>query len=226
MNLDANELSIRTRLIDHLKELEGEDAAFISEMFIDNFARRADLIVANGRLSAYEIKSANDDCARLAGQLETYVALFENVTIVCAQKHTNSVLRIAGSSVGILVMTAEGQFEQIRPARKNRMRKADWLTFLTVIELRKLLRQCGYVTHGDRATLLATADKISVGYVRSFVLDFLKSGRQQRIDRNRARREAISADRQTQAQRDAMIREYALTLTGRKLVPIPRVKVA
>lgn len=224
MKYDANESAIRIRLIEHLKEVEGGDAAFISEMFIGDFSRRADLIVANGSLAAYEIKSAADDVSRLSGQLETYLRLFERVTVVCAATHLERVLSIVPLSVGVWVVAADGQFETLRRAGVNRMRKEGWLTFLPVDVLRRLLREHKRSAVGIRSDLLKKASSISIAKVKSFVLQYLKSERLTRVEARRVSSVRSAADRITQSERDMEVKRIAAALAGKQLVPIPRAK--
>lgn len=62
------------------------DAVVINEMVVANWARRADIAVANGRLYGFEIKSAFDSLKRLPGQIESFRRHFDKVTVVAASK--------------------------------------------------------------------------------------------------------------------------------------------
>jgi hypothetical protein len=48
---------------------------------------RVDLAVLNGSLHGYEIKSAHDSVARLAGQVATYSSVLDYCTVVTAERH-------------------------------------------------------------------------------------------------------------------------------------------
>src|SRR4051812_41988278 len=100
------ESEIRAALIEKLASTPaGRGAAFITEMFLDSFARRADVVMANGKLAAFEIKSERDTLERLHGQLSTYLRFFEQVTVVCAEKHLEAVKLHVPESVGIIAVS-------------------------------------------------------------------------------------------------------------------------
>ncbi|MDC5230955.1 sce7726 family protein, partial [Acinetobacter baumannii] len=70
-----NEKQIRNCLIKHLSTKHDlKTTAFISELFINNFTCRADLVMANGQLSVFEIKSKFDTLDRLPTQIKNYVS--------------------------------------------------------------------------------------------------------------------------------------------------------
>jgi len=82
-----NEGDIKAAVIDRLFASAAlSDAVLINEMVIANWSRRADLVVANGKLHAFEIKSDFDSLRRLQGQVETYLSRFDKVTVVCTPK--------------------------------------------------------------------------------------------------------------------------------------------
>lgn len=212
------ENEIRAALISHIAaQPEGEGAAFISEMFLDRFARRADLVVANGHLSGFEIKSPLDSLERLKGQIETYAKHFEQVIVVCADKHVTGVRATVPRSVGIWRVSGSGEIVVLRKAKLNEKRpRGAWLSFLPVDELRALLRTKEIPTTGDRATLLTRCQVLSLDYVRLFVLDFLKR-RHIRVASVRARRTASAALPFVQAaSAEARLEEFLLQLGRHK----------
>lgn len=170
------EAEIRRVLIAHLSASKlGIGAAFISEMFVNGFSRRADLVMANGKLAAFEIKSERDTLDRLSGQLSTYSDFFEQVTVVCAQKHLNNVEALTDERIGIWSMNADGRISVIRNSKTTALPSLDhWISFLPVDELRLLLKKHGKRTQGNREKLVSAASMIAVHAVRSFVLDYLK----------------------------------------------------
>jgi len=176
------EAEIRNSLIKRLsKTSEGADAAFISEMFVNGFSRRADLIMANGKLSVFEIKSDRDTLVRLQGQIETYTNFFEQVTIVCADKHIQNVAAMTGPDIGVWSIDTQNRISVIRYAKyKSLPSVINWLSFLPVDELRIFLRQQGIKAIGSREQLVHAAAKKSARVIRAFVLNYLKR-RDQRI---------------------------------------------
>lgn len=183
------EVEIRAALISHIvAQPEGADAAFIVEMFVDRFSRRVDLVVANGHLSAFEIKSPLDSLDRLPGQIETYSKHFEQVTVVCADKHVSGVRAAVSKRVGIWRVSGNGEIVVLRKATlSGRRMRSTWLSFLPVDELRALLRAQEMRTSGDRVALVSRCQVLNLDDIRLFVLDFLKR-RHIRVESVRARR--------------------------------------
>lgn len=178
-----NELEIRALLQAKLAESHhGQGAAFVSELFIDSFARRADLVMANGKLSAFEIKSERDTLERLDGQLETYLRLFEQVTVVCAERHQAGVQERIPDGVGVWVLSENGSFKVLKRAKTHRQTShQSWLSFLPVDELRNLLGRHGLQRTGTRDVLVVRASAIAIKHVRQYVLEFFKHRREERI---------------------------------------------
>lgn len=173
--------------------IHGEGAAFVLELFIDSFARRADLVMANGKLSAYEIKSDRDSLHRLEGQIETYLRLFEEFTIVCAEKHLDGVLKLAPEGVGIWALKRGGELHVIKRARSIPQKSREsWLSFLSVDELRLLMRSCDLTSTGDRQKLLNQANSIPLKKIRSHVLSYFKYRRPEKIEKKKRTQKEMS----------------------------------
>ncbi|WP_050872384.1 sce7726 family protein [Comamonas testosteroni] len=193
-----NELEIKSLLQAKLASSQhGQGAAFVSELFIDEFSRRADLVMANGKLSAFEIKSEKDSLDRLDGQLSTYVKLFEQVTVVCAERHQAGVQNLAPENVGIWLLTAAGSIKVLRRAKTQKQAShGTWLSFLPVDEIRLLLAEHHIPRAGTRDVLLTRASRIEVREVRLYVLDFFKNRRETRIAAKLARSKSTSRSQQ------------------------------
>lgn len=185
------EIEIRNALQDRLAASStGAGAAFIAELFVDGFKRRVDLVMANGKLSAFEIKSDRDSLDRLEGQLQSYLRVFEQVSVVCAERHLAGVLAKAPAEVGVLRIASNGSIRSVRPALTLQGHTArEWASFLPVDELRSLLRSQGKQVSGSRDLLLLRADAINVRKIREFVLEYFKR-RDERIAAIKARRVA------------------------------------
>ncbi len=166
------------------------ETAFISEMFIDKFSRRADLIVVNGKLSVFEIKSERDTLDRLDGQISSYQNFFEEVTVVCATKHKCNVEAQVPQNVGIWLIDSDGHLSVFRKAKSENLPSVEnWLSFLPVDELKKMLRDNGISPAGKRSDLVEVASYLAVKKVRTYVLTFLRR-RSDRIDGIRIKKEA------------------------------------
>lgn len=171
-----NEDQIRDAVIAKISSTaSGAEAAFIAEMFVDRFARRADLVVANGKLAAFEIKSHRDSLERLQGQLESYCRFFEQVTVVCAPRHVQGVKAATSPEIGIWSISDDGQLKSVRSAKVlPQTSTSSWLSFLPVDELRNLLRERRLPRAGRRCDLAEQAKQLPLKDVRSYVLSYLK----------------------------------------------------
>ncbi|MDD0813546.1 sce7726 family protein [Curvibacter sp. HBC28] len=186
-----NEAPIRVALIDHLRRQgAGCQARFISELFIDRFGRRADLVQVGTRLAAFEIKSEYDRLDRLPGQLLSYCRFFERVTVVCAPCHGLEVKALVPTGVGVWQVNTDGGFQVVQAASLQKGPVVDdWLSFLPVSELRGLLRAQGLSPTGSRESLLTRARVLSKAWVRQQVLSSLR----RRADRPARRGAPLSA---------------------------------
>ena len=84
---------------------------------------RADIVVVNGHLIGYEIKSDVDSLARFEHQIDAYNAVFDRATAVVGERHLEHVVRAAPLWWGIVVAT-KGQlgavhFKTVRRASLN-----------------------------------------------------------------------------------------------------------
>lgn len=115
---------IRAALHSRLLALHGADpnCRVVDELSILRGHCRADVAVINGRLDAYEIKSARDTLDRLPRQAEAYGRVFDRVTVICADRHLEGARRCIPSWWGIEV--AQGTADEVRltsdrPGRAN-----------------------------------------------------------------------------------------------------------
>lgn len=172
-----NEKRIKTLLARHLRDTgEAKGARVLRELCVAGFSRRADVVLVNGNLAAFEIKGENDNLARLPGQISTFSDYFEFLTIVCASRHTENVLATVPASVGVWEVTGE-QIDVVRSAAElPKQDKSIWLSYLPVRALSAFLSQQGIKAHGrQRDRLLAAAEGIPTEDVRQAALTHLKS---------------------------------------------------
>jgi hypothetical protein len=67
---------------------EGEDSALLRHEFgVDSGGRRVDVVLINGRLDGWEIKSDHDSLARLAGQVEAFSKVLDRSWLVTTDRH-------------------------------------------------------------------------------------------------------------------------------------------
>lgn len=170
------ERKIKTMLVQHLRDTgAAQGARLISELCVAGFTRRADVVLVNGKLSAFEIKGDFDKLNRLAGQVETFSRYFESLTVVCAERHTSTVLATVPQGIGVWEVNSD----QIAVKRKATVAANDehdiWLSFLPVRVLRPFLSEQGISPRGHhRKDLLDAARGIEVSAVRQAVLNYLK----------------------------------------------------
>ncbi|MDO9006454.1 MAG: sce7726 family protein [Aquabacterium sp.] len=218
------ESDIRRALIAKLSSSpSGQGAAFIAEMFVDSFARRADLIMANGKLSAFEIKSSRDSLERLDGQLESYLRFFEQVTVVCAVKHLRGAQAQCPGDVGIWSISDDGAITVVRKAKVRTVPdNASWMSFLPVDELRALAKLQKVKVTGGRPEIVKALQAMPTRVARAYVLDYLKR-RELRIQAIQDKRQSLrlstvqSIDRQQR--RLAELVRYGEALGATKAIP-------
>lgn len=140
-----SEIHVKAAVIDRL--LAGphvdSDAVLISEMTVANWTRRADVVLANGKLWAFEIKSDLDSLVRLPGQIETFRNYFEKFTIVAAERFEKAILDMAPEGVGVWIVGADGGVKQKVAPRQTLLTSDAYISLMTVTELRCLLAANG-----------------------------------------------------------------------------------
>jgi hypothetical protein len=176
-----NEGDIKAAVIDKLFGLNAlSNAVLINEMVVANWSRRADLVVANGKLHAFEIKSDLDNLRRLEGQLETYLDRFDKVTVVSTPKFVTLVKEVADPRVEVWCANETSHGITISIVRRGTS---------SVISNKRIL--CGYLLKAELVSLLVNegrdakiemsrneleiaVDELSVKAIRAFVLAALK----------------------------------------------------
>lgn len=144
--LAANELrepQIKAAVIDELfaNGSIDQETVIVSEMPVAHLPRRADLVVANGSLIGFEIKSDADKTSRLPGQIDAYRKSFEGMVIITGAKHLEAVLDAAPDSVGVVVIDeVENNSPKARMLRKPHIRKLDMDASIRQMSARDLYR--------------------------------------------------------------------------------------
>ena len=75
----------------------------IDELGLRHGSSRADVVIVNGKLAGYEIKSERDSLRRLTKQVPVYDAVFDSITVIVAPKHRPVVNRHVPRHWGIIV---------------------------------------------------------------------------------------------------------------------------
>lgn len=185
------EADLKAAVVDRLFDsgVVDEDAVIISEMVIADWTRRADIVLANGSLVAFEIKSPADSLSRLEGQLASLRQSFEKVILVVAPRFEEKVLQIAGDGVGVWVANRDGELKERQRAKKKALSRQAAVNLMTTAELRRLLL-CNGVT-GHR---LARHELYELA-LRLPDADLANAARNAVKARHRARHEAFVSDR-------------------------------
>jgi len=137
----------------------GGDAVLTSEMVVDNWKRRADLVLSNGRLWGFELKSDRDSLTRLSGQVHSFTRHVEKLIVVAAEGFESRVPDLLSNGVGLWIVTSNGALvERVRP-KTRQLSKAAAMSHLSVADLRRILSVSDYSPPASalRADLLRMA---------------------------------------------------------------------
>jgi len=133
------EFEIRKALITYLKNLYGAETPLIAEVYLEDHARRIDLLALVGdKLIGFEIKSSSDSLARLQQQIETYEKYLDKVILVCASNHTSKATVILESDTGIWEISTYGSIKKLHRGKQHKIEKVALIRSLTVKDMRKL----------------------------------------------------------------------------------------
>lgn len=91
--------ALRTRYLRH--HIGRHDVLVIDELGLAHAQSRIDLVVFNGNLHGYEIKSAADTLGRLPRQLAIYTDVLQKLTLVLATRHLAAAQAIAPAWCGL-----------------------------------------------------------------------------------------------------------------------------
>ena len=149
----------------------------INEFTVEGSSRRADLVIVDRKLHAYEIKSNADSLARLPGQVNTYMRHFDKVTIVTACRHTEHVLRSTPESVAVISVDDRGVFKTLRRGKTRLIKDRDALLSHHLLgDLRSALKASGITPlPTKRSEAERHAKKLPIKALRSSVIRALKS---------------------------------------------------
>lgn len=166
------------------------DTLVLDEFGVRHGASRVDVVVVNGFLHGYEIKSDTDTLARLPSQIATYNEVFDRVTLVVGSKHAEKASFEIPDWWGIRVATegARGgiSFNVTRKAKKNPrinpVAVAELLWRDEVIEELQELGITGAVLRKPRAVLYQhLAESLGIDELRDTVRRRLKQRKSWRV---------------------------------------------
>lgn len=95
-----------------LKYHGDNSAALLKELASDRSI--ADVVIANAKTVAYEIKTELDSFDRLPVQLESYKALYDNVFVVTYPGAIDTLSQKLGNGIGIIVLNEKGELQTVQ----------------------------------------------------------------------------------------------------------------
>ncbi|WP_345971544.1 sce7726 family protein [Sulfurimonas sp. HSL1-6] len=105
------------------------------------FSAVADMIVVNGDIHIYEIKSKMDSLSRLESQLSRFKKCANKVTVVADEKFIPKLIELPSmNGVGIISVNNKNQLKDIREAVSRPMHIEDYLAYWTSTEIKASLR--------------------------------------------------------------------------------------
>ncbi len=82
-------------------------------------ASKADLVILNGTIAAYEIKSERDSLTRLSSQVRDYRRVFASVNVIAGERHITGVLSSVPEDVGVMCLSERFQISTVRGAHNR-----------------------------------------------------------------------------------------------------------
>jgi len=117
---------IRSLLFQSFLEIDDyigcEDTIVINELDVCSGISRADIVVINGKMHGYEIKSSQDNLSRLSQQMQSYNRIFDTMKIVASESHIQHIIDLVPDWWGLLCATkcqGEIKLETIRAGLRN-----------------------------------------------------------------------------------------------------------
>ncbi|EGO8493387.1 hypothetical protein EL456_08825 [Enterococcus faecalis] len=140
---DIRELTLKELYRKHYGEAETK---IINEMGLNKGESRIDIVVVNGILHGYELKSESDNLLRLPKQIDNYNKIFERMTIVTDRKYLTDVNNMIPKWWGIMIVKKDRNgLREIRRGRKVKTQDEEaLLNLLWKNEYNDLIDLLGY----------------------------------------------------------------------------------
>src|SRR5690554_5199612 len=105
-------------IIDIIKTHSLKSTLILNELKIG--ASKADLVMLNGAIRVYEIKTELDGLGKLSKQLNDYQKFADKVYVVTDEKFVEKIkVEYADTNIGIIVLDAKNKLQTIKEAEKN-----------------------------------------------------------------------------------------------------------
>ena len=140
---------------------------------------RADLVLANGRLVGFEIKSKADSLKRWDRQMHAYSNVFNEIWLCCHSSHLKKAIETTAPHIGILMIDDLGSIAIYKNASSNKHIDAfDLTSFLWKDELQKFAK-CHNVAirSSDNKKVIREqiASLVDINLINNYVLKCLKT---------------------------------------------------
>ncbi len=119
-----SDAEIRRSLLAYLCSSQPSSARLFQEVGLCQGEARPDLLVVNGALHGFEIKSDRDTLKRLQNQIQVYSDVLELVTIVVTQRHLQTVKETVPSWWGLLTASRSSKGVLVRTRRTPKVNPA------------------------------------------------------------------------------------------------------
>lgn len=119
------DVDIRRQLREEMRERHGADpnTLILDEFVLCQGQARVDVVIVNGTMHGYEIKSERDTLARLPSQQDVYNRTLDYVTVVLAESHTANVFCVVpdwwGVKSAVQAPNGDIKFRTVRRGRRN-----------------------------------------------------------------------------------------------------------
>lgn len=170
---DKFELSDNDILIDELGFVNKHPTSTIDNTY------RADLVLANGRLVGFEIKSKKDTLKRWEQQKNAYTNVFDEVWLCVHNKHLQQAMDVTQKHIGIILTDDYGGLAVVRVAKeKHGLNNIyDMSGLLWREEIDELLKIHNIIVKSrttKKEVREMLAEHLSLEQVRDFVLQKIK----------------------------------------------------
>ncbi|WP_170828364.1 sce7726 family protein [Asticcacaulis taihuensis] len=182
-----DEAALKAAVIDRLIATRHADdnSVIVTEMTVANWSRRADVVLANGKLWGFEIKSELDSLSRLKGQVETFTKYFEKFVLVLAERFVDEMLESIPEGVGLWSADKVGNLTQKIAPKQTQLSAESYISLMTATEIKKLLTCNGLKTEKGchRMALVNEAIKLPIKDLSSAAREAVKNRYKERYHR-------------------------------------------
>lgn len=132
LDKDVRQAVKKTVLREHISD---PSTLVIEELGLDYGRSRADIVVINGEIHGYELKSDSDNLLRLPRQVHSYSSVMDKVTLVVGEKHAHEAMLLIPEWWGLKIATmgARGAVSLVTERRCKTNRLIEPLELLKLI---------------------------------------------------------------------------------------------